>query len=72
MADAFLIEDRHVTAGVAVRERCGYPFYSSDELFLPLDSRKFRRLQHLMLEVRRLAESARFSAPQLRHAAVAL
>jgi hypothetical protein len=59
MADAVVIEHRNLTAGIAVRERGGYRFYSSDALFFPIDTRKFRRLSEIEAEVRRVAEECR-------------
>jgi hypothetical protein len=59
MADAFVIEHRNVTAGIAVRERGGFRFYSSHALFLPIEARKFRRLRDIETAVRRIAEDHR-------------
>ncbi|MGO8919516.1 MAG: hypothetical protein ACLQJR_26750 [Stellaceae bacterium] len=55
MADAFVIELRDLTAGIAVRERGGYRFYSSDAMFFPIDARKFRRLREIRAALRRVA-----------------
>jgi hypothetical protein len=57
MADAFVIEHRNITAGIAVRERGGFRFYSSHEVFLPIEARKFRRLRDIEAAVRRIVEA---------------
>jgi hypothetical protein len=58
MADAFVIELNHFTAGIAVRERGGYRFYASDDLFLTIDARKFRRVRDVSTAARRIADEA--------------
>jgi hypothetical protein len=45
MANAFVIEHRDLTAGIAVRERGSFPFYSSGALFLTIETQRFRRLR---------------------------
>ena len=51
MANAFVIEHRDLTAGIAVRERGGFPFYSSDALFLTIETQRFRSLREIELAV---------------------
>jgi len=62
MTNAFVIEHRDVTAGIAVRERGGFRFYSSDALFLAIDARRFRRLREIDLAVKRVVHAAREAA----------
>ena len=59
MADAFVIEHHDLTAGIAVRERGGFRFYSSDALFRKIDTRRFRRLREIRLAVKRVTDAAR-------------
>ncbi len=59
MSDAFVIEHHDLTAGIAVRERGGFRFYSSDALFRKIDARRFRRLREIRLAVKRLTDAAR-------------
>jgi len=56
MADAFVIEHRDLTAGIAVRERGGFRFYCSDALFRALDAHKFRGLRELRKAIRHVVE----------------
>ncbi|HXZ01564.1 MAG TPA: hypothetical protein VEI03_16335 [Stellaceae bacterium] len=72
MANAFVIEHRHVTAGIAVRERGGFRFYASHALFFSIEARKFRRLRELHAAIARLADSARFSVAAFHPAVEAL
>ena len=58
MANAFVIEHRDLTAGIAVRERGGFRFYSSDALFLTIDAQRFRRLREIDLAVKRVVHAA--------------
>lgn len=63
MSDAIVIESRHQTAGIAVRERGGYRFYASDSLFHFIDDRKFRRLNELQEAVEQAILTAREVTP---------
>jgi hypothetical protein len=67
MTDAFVIELGDLTAGIAVRERGGYRFYFSDEMFFSIDARKFRRLREIHAAISRVAAGApmRRRAPPL-------
>jgi hypothetical protein len=47
MTDAFIIETQGRTAGIAVRDAKVFQFYASDNLFWPLESRRFRTLREL-------------------------
>jgi len=58
MANAFVIEHRNLTAGIAVRERGGFRFYSSDALFVTIDTQRFRRLREIDLAVKRVVHAA--------------
>jgi hypothetical protein len=58
MANAFVIEHRDLTAGIAVRERGGFPFFSSDALFLTIETQRFRRLRQIELAVKRVVHAA--------------
>ena len=55
MVDVFVIERQDITAGMAVRQSGGFRFHSSDDLFGPIDTRKFRGLRELKTDVTRVA-----------------
>ena len=56
MSDAFVIETRERTAGIAVRDHDGFRFYASDPDFYRIDKRTFRGLRALRAAVEGLAE----------------
>jgi hypothetical protein len=58
MTDAFVIETRRHTAGIAVRERSGFRFYAADRLFQSLDNCTFSGLSALHATVERRAAEA--------------
>jgi hypothetical protein len=57
--DAFMIETARHTAGIAVRERRGFRFYASDQLFYSLDNRTFGGLRELWAAIDRCAPPRR-------------
>jgi hypothetical protein len=55
--DAFVIETSRYTAGIAFRERSGFRFYASDNLFGTLDNRHFDSLRALHRALEQQAEA---------------
>jgi hypothetical protein len=58
MSDAFIIEARGRTAGVAVREKGGFRFFAAATPFYRLDKRVFRGLGALRAALDALASGA--------------
>lgn len=57
MTDAFVIETRGRTAGIAVQDGKSFRFYASDNLFWNLENREFRNLRDVHARVDELIEA---------------
>lgn len=55
MTQAYAIEIRGRSAGIAVAERGGFIFHAADRAFRELDRRSFRRLRHVERAAERIA-----------------
>ncbi|MBV8651845.1 MAG: hypothetical protein JO255_10290 [Alphaproteobacteria bacterium] len=69
MTDAFIIETKGRTAGIAVRDENDFQFYASDHLFSALENRRFRTLRvlHAAVDARIEAQETRRSRGDTRN-----
>jgi hypothetical protein len=69
MTDAFIIETKGRTAGIAVRDANDFQFYASDHLFAALENRRFRTLRvlHAAVDARIEAQETRRSRGDTRN-----